>query len=45
LRLGRFALHDGIPIGTQCRTCRSDLLLYATFRAGYLKLLRGRVGR
>jgi peptidoglycan/xylan/chitin deacetylase (PgdA/CDA1 family) len=45
LRLGRFALHDEIPIETQCRTYRSDLLLYNTFRAGYLRLLRGRVGR
>jgi peptidoglycan/xylan/chitin deacetylase (PgdA/CDA1 family) len=45
LQLGRFTLHDEIPIETQCRTYRSDLLLYSTFRAVYLKLLRGRVGR
>jgi peptidoglycan/xylan/chitin deacetylase (PgdA/CDA1 family) len=41
LRLGRFALHDEIPIEIQCRTCRSDLLLYSTFRAAYLRLARG----
>ena len=40
LRLGRFTLHDEISIETQCRTYRSDLLLYNMFRAGYLKLLR-----
>jgi peptidoglycan/xylan/chitin deacetylase (PgdA/CDA1 family) len=39
--LGRFALHDKIPIEIQCRTCRSDLLLYSTFRAAYLRLARG----
>jgi peptidoglycan/xylan/chitin deacetylase (PgdA/CDA1 family) len=49
-RLGRFALHDEIPIEIQCRTCRSDLLLYRTFRAAYLRLVcgpreRGRNGR
>jgi peptidoglycan/xylan/chitin deacetylase (PgdA/CDA1 family) len=41
LRLGRFALHHEIPIEIQCRTCRSDLLLYRTFRAAYLRLVRG----
>ena len=40
-RLGRFALHGEIPIEIQCRTCRSDLLLYSTFRAAYLRLVRG----
>lgn len=45
LRLGRFALHDELPIETQCLTCRSDVLLYSGLRAAYLKLLRGRVGR
>ena len=40
-RLGRFAPHDEIPIEVQCRTCRSDLLLYSTFRAAYLRLVRG----
>jgi peptidoglycan/xylan/chitin deacetylase (PgdA/CDA1 family) len=41
LRLGRFAPHGEIPIEIQCRTCRSDLLLYSTFRAAYLSLVRG----
>jgi peptidoglycan/xylan/chitin deacetylase (PgdA/CDA1 family) len=40
-RLGRFAPHGEIPIEIQCRTCRSDLLLYSTFRAAYLSLVRG----
>ena len=42
LRLGRFAPHDEIPIEVQCRTYRSDLLLYGPLRAGYLRLARGR---
>jgi peptidoglycan/xylan/chitin deacetylase (PgdA/CDA1 family) len=41
LQLGRFAPHDEIPIEIQCRTYRSDLLLYSTFRAAYLRLVRG----
>jgi peptidoglycan/xylan/chitin deacetylase (PgdA/CDA1 family) len=49
-RLGRFALHHEIPIEIQCRTCRSDVLLYSSCRAAYLKLARshgerGRNGR
>jgi peptidoglycan/xylan/chitin deacetylase (PgdA/CDA1 family) len=40
-RLGRFAPHDEIPIEIQCRTYRSDLVLYSTFRAAYLRLARG----
>ena len=45
LRLGRFApLGDG-PIEPQCRTYRSDLLLYGMFRDGYLRLHGGQVAR
>jgi peptidoglycan/xylan/chitin deacetylase (PgdA/CDA1 family) len=36
LRLGRFCLHDELPIETQCRTCRSDILLYGILRGCYL---------
>lgn len=38
LRLGRFAPHGGHAIVDQCRTYRSDLLLYGALRSGYLKL-------
>ena len=41
LRLGRFALEGDGPIEAQCRTYRSDLLLYGLFRDGYLKFIRG----
>ena len=41
LRLGRFAPHDAIPIEIQCRTYRSDLLLYSISRATYLRWVRG----
>ncbi|MFO0910431.1 MAG: polysaccharide deacetylase family protein [Isosphaeraceae bacterium] len=47
LRLGRFAplgIGHG-PIDRQCRTYRSDVQLYATMRAGYLKLRRGEPAR
>jgi peptidoglycan/xylan/chitin deacetylase (PgdA/CDA1 family) len=40
LTLGRFCPHDDSSIAAQCRTYRSDILLYATFRAAYLRLLR-----
>jgi peptidoglycan/xylan/chitin deacetylase (PgdA/CDA1 family) len=42
LHLGRFALEGaaGAPLMTQCRTCRSDILLYAQFRAAYLRMFR-----
>src|SRR5262249_27286749 len=42
LRLGRFALEGAAsaPLLTQCRTCRSDVLLYDLFRAGYLGMFR-----
>lgn len=41
LRLGRFTPHANSGMDLQCRTYRSDLQLYGTFRSGYLKL-RGR---
>ena len=41
LRLGRFTPHAESGMDVQCRTYRSDLQLYGTFRSGYLKL-RGR---
>jgi peptidoglycan/xylan/chitin deacetylase (PgdA/CDA1 family) len=43
LRLGRFAPLGDYKIETQCRTYRSDLLLYGALRAGYLWLHRGRI--
>lgn len=45
LRLGRFAPHGDDPIETQCRTYRSDLLLYGKFRDGYLRLRRGQTAQ
>jgi peptidoglycan/xylan/chitin deacetylase (PgdA/CDA1 family) len=42
MRLGRFTPHGESPIVTQCRTYRSDVLLYGLFRDGYLRLLRPR---
>jgi peptidoglycan/xylan/chitin deacetylase (PgdA/CDA1 family) len=45
LRLGRFTPHGEARMLTQCRTYRSDLLLYGKFRAGYLRLRRGKVGQ
>lgn len=45
LQLGRFAPLGGGPIEPQCRTYRSDLLLYGFFRAGYLRLQGGPVPR
>jgi peptidoglycan/xylan/chitin deacetylase (PgdA/CDA1 family) len=41
LRLGRFAPDGKIPVSTECRTFRSDLLTYGHFRDGYLRLTRG----
>jgi peptidoglycan/xylan/chitin deacetylase (PgdA/CDA1 family) len=40
-RLGRFTPHHEISIEIQCRTYRSDVLLYSTFRSAYLRLVRG----
>jgi peptidoglycan/xylan/chitin deacetylase (PgdA/CDA1 family) len=45
LRIGRFATHGDGHILEQCRTYRSDLLLYRTFRDLYLRLLRGQVAQ
>jgi peptidoglycan/xylan/chitin deacetylase (PgdA/CDA1 family) len=41
VQVDRFALHDELPVETQCRTCRSDVLLYGLLRAGYLRMARG----
>ena len=43
LRIGRFATHGDGHILQQCRTYRSDVLLYRTFRDLYLRFLRGQV--
>jgi peptidoglycan/xylan/chitin deacetylase (PgdA/CDA1 family) len=43
LQLNRFATHDGDSIRSQCRTCRSDVLIYSTFREAYLRLAGRRV--
>jgi peptidoglycan/xylan/chitin deacetylase (PgdA/CDA1 family) len=40
MTIGRFCPHDDSSMASQCRTYRSDVLLYATFRAAYLRLLR-----
>jgi peptidoglycan/xylan/chitin deacetylase (PgdA/CDA1 family) len=40
LRLGRFVPHAEAPMPAQCRTYRSDFLLYGKCRAAYLRLLR-----
>lgn len=45
LRLGRFCPHGEGPMLSQCRTYRSDLLLYGIFRDGYLRLRRGQTAQ
>jgi peptidoglycan/xylan/chitin deacetylase (PgdA/CDA1 family) len=45
MRIGRFAPHGEDAMLTQCRTYRSDLLLYGRFRDRYLHLVRGKVGQ
>jgi peptidoglycan/xylan/chitin deacetylase (PgdA/CDA1 family) len=45
LRLGRFCPDGPMPIRTQCRTFRSDVLLYGLFRDFYLRLFRGQVAQ
>lgn len=40
MRIGRFTPHGEAPILSQCRTYRSDLLVYGKFRDGYLRLRR-----
>ena len=42
MRIGRFTPHGEDRMLTQCRTYRSDVLLYGTFRSGYLRLVRGK---
>jgi hypothetical protein len=39
--LGRFVPHASDPIVRQCRTYRSDYLMYGRFRDLYLKVARG----
>jgi peptidoglycan/xylan/chitin deacetylase (PgdA/CDA1 family) len=43
LTLGRFVPHAKASMSVQCRTYRSDLLLYGALRSGYLRLARGRI--
>jgi peptidoglycan/xylan/chitin deacetylase (PgdA/CDA1 family) len=45
LRLGRFCPHAEAPMESQCRTYRSDVLLYGLFRDGFLRLVRGKTGQ
>jgi peptidoglycan/xylan/chitin deacetylase (PgdA/CDA1 family) len=45
LRLGRFCPHADAPMESQCRTYRSDVLLYGLFRDGFLRLVRGKCGQ
>lgn len=40
LTLGRFVPHAEAPIVSQCRTYRSDVLVYGALRSGYLRLTR-----
>ena len=45
LRLGRFCPDGDLPIRTQCRTFRSDLLLYGPMRDCYLRFARGQIAQ
>ncbi len=45
LRLGRFCPDGDLPMRTQCRTFRSDVLLYGLVRDCYLRLFRGHVAQ
>jgi peptidoglycan/xylan/chitin deacetylase (PgdA/CDA1 family) len=45
LRLGRFFPHDESPMASQCRTYRSDFLLYGMLRGGYLRLARKQIAQ
>jgi peptidoglycan/xylan/chitin deacetylase (PgdA/CDA1 family) len=45
LQLNRFATHADDSIRSQCRTYRSDALIYSTFREAYLQLAGRRVMR
>jgi peptidoglycan/xylan/chitin deacetylase (PgdA/CDA1 family) len=44
-RIGRFTPHGDCEMITQCRTYRSDVLIYGKFRDGYLKYRRNKVGQ
>jgi peptidoglycan/xylan/chitin deacetylase (PgdA/CDA1 family) len=45
LRLGRFCPHGDAPMAMQCRTYRSDLLVYGKLRDAYLRVRRGQVNQ
>jgi peptidoglycan/xylan/chitin deacetylase (PgdA/CDA1 family) len=45
MQLGRFCPHGEAPIETQCRTYRSDVLLYGALRKTYLRIRRGQVNQ
>ena len=45
LRLGRFCPHNDNSMVSQCRTYRSDFLLYGKLRGGYLRLIRKQVAQ
>jgi peptidoglycan/xylan/chitin deacetylase (PgdA/CDA1 family) len=45
MRLGRFVPHAEAPMTSQCRTYRSDWLMYGAFRDYYLKMVRGQVAQ
>lgn len=45
LRLNRFCPDGPMPMRTQCRTFRSDVLIYGMFRECYLRLFRGQVAQ
>lgn len=41
MQIGRFCLHGGAPLLEQCKTCRSDLLLYPRMRQMFVTLRPG----
>jgi peptidoglycan/xylan/chitin deacetylase (PgdA/CDA1 family) len=45
LRLNRFCPDGPMPMRTQCRTFRSDVLIYGLFRECYLRVFRGQVAQ
>lgn len=45
MRLSRFCPTGDGPIVNQCRTYRSDCLLYGKLRGGYLRMVRGKVAQ
>jgi hypothetical protein len=45
MALGRFCPHGEAPMATQCRTYRSDLLVYGALREAYLRVRRGQVNQ